>query len=179
MKMGMGTFWGILFFLIGLSLVIKVVFKIDFPLFKILFAFFLIYIGIKIITGNFKFFNFKAGKNDIIFSEGFFRSPFVDGQECNVVFGKGTLDLRNVDLTDLSTLRIKTNSVFSGTEILIDDQTPVKITTEGAFCGVHYPDGSNAAFGQSQYVSNPDSIGGKRIEINANVVFGGLQVKKY
>ena len=177
--MSMGTFWGILLILIGLSLVIKVVFNIDFPLFKILFALFLIYMGIKIITGNFKFFNFKAGKNDVVFSEVNFREPFVDGKEYNIVFGKGTLDLRNVNLNDSTSLHIKLNSVFSGTEILTSEQIPVRISTEGAFCGIHYPDGNSSAFGRSEYVSHPVDTTGKCIVIDANVVFGGLHVKRY
>ncbi len=175
----MSMFWGLLLILIGLSLVIKVVFNIDFPVFKIVFAFFLIYMGIKIITGNFNFHNFKSGNNDVVFGEKTFKEPFVDGQELNVVFSKGTVDLRNVMLSDSSPLHLKLNTVFSGTEVLLDSTTPIRITTEGAFSGVTFPNGNTSSFGKNNFDANsPDSQKGY-IDLSANVVFGGLQVKQY
>jgi len=50
--MGAGLFWGLILILIGIGIVIRVVFNIDFPVVKFLIAFFFIFIGIKILGGT-------------------------------------------------------------------------------------------------------------------------------
>jgi predicted membrane protein len=68
--MSVSLFWGLVLILIGLSLIIKIVFNIDFPIFKILFAFLFIYIGIKVLVGR----NFSLRRPKLIL-------------ETNTVFG--------------------------------------------------------------------------------------------
>lgn len=72
--MSAGLFWGILFILIGISIVIRVIFNVDFPLFKFLFAFLFIWIGIRIMLGTNVLSTHSEGEHNVIFGEN-------DGQE--------------------------------------------------------------------------------------------------
>lgn len=177
MKMGSATFWGIVLILIGLSFVIKVIFNIDIHLFKILLAFFLIYVGIRLISGNFKLMGPRVSEYEIIFGEGQFKGPFKNMDKYNVIFGKSTIDLRNWNSMEPGTHRVYLKNVFASTEILIEQGTSVRVLTEAAFSGIQYPDGNSSSFGNSQYSNNANSD--TILIIEANVVFGSLQVKKY
>ena len=45
MKMGAGIFWGAFLLLLGIALIIKVVFQVDFPVFKVVLGIFLVMLG--------------------------------------------------------------------------------------------------------------------------------------
>lgn len=174
--MGPGVFWGALLIIIGLALIIRFVFNIDFPVFKVLFALFFIYIGLRILFGSFNIFKIETGPNDVIFTEKEYIQP-EDDKEYNVVFGKGNFDFTDIDLSQ-GNVNVKIGTVFGGSLIKIDRDMPVKIVADAVFSGAELPDGNTAVFGSSSYQSesfNPDS---NHLKIKLDVVFGGIQVKR-
>ncbi len=174
--MGAAIFWGSLLIIIGLALVIKVVFNVDFPIFKIIIAFLLIYLGLRILFGSFGMFQFKTGPNEVLFTERTYNNPY-DYKEYNVVFGKGVFNFTNVDLSE-GTKDVKIGTVFGATNIHINQDMPVKIQADAVFAGAELPDGNTAVFGTSIYTSesfNPDSA---HLFIKLDAVFGGVQVIK-
>jgi predicted membrane protein len=179
MKMGAGMFWGLVLILIGLSLVIKIVFNIDFPIFKILIAFFFIYIGLKIMLGSsFRIFGEPRNKSDVVFGESNFDQVGSD-KEYNVVFSKGNFDFRDIKLQPTGPTKVKINTVFGGVEIFIRRDMPVRITVEAAFSGAQLPNGNSAAFGSTIYSSDSLDTSKPYLDIKADVVFGGLHVKSF
>ena len=71
MKMGFlfsGIFWGVILILLGLAMIIKVVFNVSLPIFRIVFAIIFVYIGFKILVGGFGG-GIKTEKNDVVFGE--------------------------------------------------------------------------------------------------------------
>jgi hypothetical protein len=174
MKMGAAIFWGSILIIIGIALLIKVVFNVDFPIFKILVAFFFFFVGIRILLGSFGVFNFHTGPNDVFFGEREYSAPY-EHSEYNVVFSKGVFDFRDVDLSN-GTQNYKISTVFGGSQIRIVDTMPVRINADAVFAGAELPDGNTAVFGNSSYTSksyNPDSA---HLFIKVDVVFGGVQV---
>jgi len=175
--MGSALFWGLLFIVIGLSLVIKIVFNVDFPLVRIFIAFFLIFLGVKFLFGTFGNIKFNSGDHDVIFGERTYRE-FKDNKEYNAVFGKSDFDFRNLDLNG-EKRRIKISCVFGGILLKLDKDMPVRIKVESAFGGAQLPNGSSAVFGSSVYESpnfDPDE---PHLYIKSDVVFGGLDVNLY
>lgn len=169
---------GIIFLLIGISFILKVIFKIDFPVFKILVAFFFIYIGLRILFGSFHTFHFKGDSNSAIFSELNYSGEIEDNSEFNAVFGKVTIDLRNVLLSEPETF-IKVNVVFGGAEIFLPSDLPVKIKSDVVFGGVQLPDGKSGGFGSAKYRSDNFDEAPNRLFIEINAIFGGTEVHKY
>lgn len=178
MKMGAGIFWGILLILIGLGIVIRVVFNIDFPLIKFIIAFLFIFIGIKILFGNFGSWRGKVDENTTIFSESRINGQNESYKEYNVIFGSSVIDLRDIDLTDGSK-EIKVNTIFGGTEIKINEKTPVRIKADAAFASAEMPRGNSAVFGTSRYESENFRSDTNHLYIKADVVFGSIEVKAY
>jgi len=179
MKMGPSLFWGLLLVVLGLSLIFKIVFKIDFPLFKILIAFVLIFFGLKLLFGSFNgpTFHINENENEVVFGEKRFNNP-EPNKDYNVVFGKGVYDLRDIDLRE-SHQYMKISTVFGATVVKINKTTPVKIRVESAFAGIDLPNGNSAVFGSSQYTS-PDFDENKPfLDIKLEVVFGGCEVRTY
>ncbi|MGE0087907.1 MAG: LiaF domain-containing protein [Bacteroidales bacterium] len=178
MKMGAGMFWGILLILIGLGIVIRVVFNIDFPIVKFIIAFFFIFLGIKILIGNFGPKNIRHDENTTMFGER--RIEFLDNEhkEFNVIFGSNMIDLRNVDLSQGSK-EIEVNVIFGSTDIKISEKTPVKIKAESVFGSAKMPNGNTASFGSTQYKSDTFSADSNYLYIKTDVVFGGVEIKSY
>jgi predicted membrane protein len=174
MKMGAGLFWGAFLLLLGIALIIKVVFNVDFPVFKVLIGIFFVLLGIKILFGRFGVSHRHFDPEETIFSERVY-DDLESGKEYTVVFGKGVYDFTNVDLGE-SGGKYKISTVFGGSQIIIPRDKPVRIKADAVFAGAELPDGNTAIFGSTIYESDswsPDSAG---IDIKVDVVFGGVQV---
>jgi predicted membrane protein len=178
MKMGMNLFWGVVLIIIGIIMVFKVVFKIDIPVFKILLALFFLYLGIKILVGSSWNTHIQTGRHDAVFGEANFSGNSIDRRDYNAVFGKIRLDLRNVELTEKET-KIEVNAVFGGAEIILNKEMPVKIKASSVFGGARLPDGNSGGFGTSYYESDSLKNAEKYLYIDANAVFGGIEVFTY
>lgn len=173
-----GLFWGIILIIIGISLIIKVVFKIDFPVMKVLIAFFFIYLGIKILAGNVGFAKIKSGPNDVIFSESTFVHETSLPAEQNVVFGRAVFDLRNFKESSLPT-DIHINTVFGNSEILIRKSMPVIIKVDAAFAGATLPNGNSNVLGSANYKSDNFDETKPHLTIRTDAVFSALKIRAY
>jgi predicted membrane protein len=175
MKMGALSFWGILLILIGLSLVVKTVFNLDFSVFRIAIAFVFIYIGIKLFVGkHFEF--FKEDKKQIVFGEQ--KVDYVnDKDEFNVIFSGATFNLQNMQFPKGETIRFKINTVLGGTEIMVPEGLAVKVKSNTVFGGTEMPNGNTSAFGEIKYESDSCKTSEPVLIIETNTVFGGVQIK--
>ncbi|MEI6817050.1 MAG: LiaF domain-containing protein [Bacteroidota bacterium] len=175
MKMGFinsGAFWGVIIILLGVSMVLRYVFNIHLPVFRVCFAFFLIFIGVRMLMGTF---GGGGRSNTIVFSDGNYKYS-KSQSEYNVVFGEGNLDLRNVTVSETETIHI--NNVFGNYTIRINDSVPVMVKSSVVFGEVQTPDDNNNSFGKNSYRSANYSDAVPHIIIDANVVFGDLKVIK-
>jgi len=177
MKMSSSIFWGIILILIGLSLILRVAFNVDFPFFKFLLALFLIYLGIRIFIGkDFRLFSDVNDEHTVIFSQRTVTSV-ENGKEYNVIFGNGIFDLRNFEVTGDEEVTVKVNTVFGSSEVLINDSIPLEIKANTVFAGSKMPDGNMSAFGEARY-NNESLSTTPLLRIESNTVFGGFLVKK-
>ena len=103
---GKGMIIGVFFLLLGLSILLKILFKIDIPVFRALFSVLLIYFGVRMLTGTFGMSGLFEWKDhsSIVFSEGRFhagKGASGDSEEpthYSIVFGKGVVDLTELAL---------------------------------------------------------------------------------
>jgi len=172
--MGAGLFWGAFLLLLGIALIIKVVFNIDFPVFKVLFGIFLVLIGLKVLFGRTFIPHGNIGPNETIFNERYYDKP-ENHKEYSVVFGKGVYDFSDVDLSNGS-FYTEVSTVFGGSIIKIDDSMPVKIEADAVFAGAELPGGNTAVFGNAKYVSDSYRPDTASLNIKVNAVFGGVQI---
>jgi predicted membrane protein len=178
MKMNAGIIGGIILILLGLSLIVKIVFNIDFPVFKLLLAFLFIYFGLRIMMGgSFRLFRDVGDEQSIVFGERTI-TKVEDGKEYNVIFGSAKFDLTNFSIPDSQKVSIKINTVFAGTRILLNPATSVRVNATTAFGGTKGPDGNTSAFGDLKYESDSLNKEKPKLEIESNTVFGGLEVKR-
>jgi hypothetical protein len=174
MKMAPGLFWGVLLVLLGLAAIFRVIFNVN--LFGVLFAFFLIFVGISLLVGRPWMFHLPKGENDNLFQEKSFHEQPRDNSEYNVIFGKSVYDFRNITFSDNKPLRIKVNTVFGNTVIRISRKMPVKIKSDAVFASASMPDGNSVAFGTIQYATDTFAVNANHLFIEADEVFGALQV---
>ena len=166
-----GVFWGIIIVIIGLSIILNVIFGVHIPLFRIVFALFLIWLGITLLTGG-SF--WSKDKNKAIFEEKRI-DAIKKASKYDVVFGKGVIDLSNIILED-KVFKVEINTVFASNTIEIDPKMPAKIIVNSVFAGARMPDGNTIAFGQYTYKSDSLKEDTSYLQVQANVVFGGLQI---
>jgi predicted membrane protein len=175
MKMAPGLFWGVLLVLIGLAAIFRVVFDVN--LFGVLFALFLIFVGVSLLVGKPWIFHGRKGVRDTMFEDkAVFEQPR-DNSEYNVIFGRSVYDFRNVKFPDNEPIRIKINTVFGNSVIRINKDTPVKIKSDAVFASTLMPDGNSVAFGTIQYTTDTFGVALNQLFIDAPVVFGSVQVK--
>lgn len=174
MKMGAGLFWGAFLLLLGIALIIKVVFHVDFPVFKVVVGIFLILLGIRLLFGRVIWPSHHFDAEDTVFNERTYDSP-EPGKEYTVLFGKGVYDFTDVDL-EQGTFRAKISTIFGGSQIIIDRDMPVRIKADAVFAGAELPDGNTAVFGSAVYQSDSWSPDSACLDIKVDVIFGGAQV---
>ena len=176
--MNAGIIGGIILILLGLSLIVKIVFNIDFPVFKLLLAFLFIYFGLRIMLGgSFRLFHDVGDEKNIFFGERTI-TKVEDGKEYNVIFGSAKFDLSDFSSADRQKISIKVNTIFGGTQILLNPSVSVRLNASTAFGGTKAPDGNTSAFGDIKYESDSLSAEKPLLEIESNTVFGGLEVKR-
>lgn len=176
--MAPGLFWGIVLIVIGVSVIIKVVFNIHIPMFRIVAAFVLIFLAIRILLGpGHKNFRTYDDSDDIIFNEKDFRDVDPLKKEYNIVFGKANYDLRHMQLPEGNTYRMNFNVVFGGGNLILNDSIPVKIKSDAVFSGVKMPDGSSSVFGTSYYHSPGFNEERPYLYIKIDAVFSGIDIQ--
>jgi predicted membrane protein len=179
MKMSATLIIGIVLILLGLSALIKVIFNIDFPIFKIAFAALFIFIGIRMLTGNsISLFHGQSDEYSVIFGEKTVNSV-KDGKEYNVIFGAAVYDFTHLELEPGTNTNIKLNTIFGGSKLILTRDMPVRINANSVFGGTSMPNGDNSVFGSAEYKNDTipaDSIA--HLIIETNTIFGGLKVVK-
>jgi hypothetical protein len=174
MKMAPGLFWGVLLVLIGLAAIFRVVFDVN--LFGVLFALFLIFIGISILVGKPWMFRGNHGENNIIFQDSVVHEQPRENTEYNVIFGKSVYDFTDITFPDNSPVKIKINTIFGHTQIRIKKSTPIRIKSDAVFASAGMPDGNSVAFGSIQYATDTTAVTLNYLYIEAPVLFGALEV---
>jgi hypothetical protein len=176
--MNWSIFIGALLVLFGVSLILKVVFNIDIPLARIIIGLFLVYLGIRLFIGrDFGLFAHHESESTVVFGQKTF-SKIPDEGEYVVVFGKGIIDLRNIDPADSQKIRIRLNTVFGSSDVLYNDSIPIKIKATAAFAGVKLPNGNTESFGTFE-IKTAQSDEMPPITIESNTVFGGTLYRKF
>jgi len=174
--MGGALFWGTIVIVIGASIILNGVFKINIPIFKILFGLLFVFIGLKIIFGSWQGVSgSRCGDHDVVFHEQTINQLDEDKKEYNAIFGKMTLDLRDMQIETSRTIEVHT--VFAATEIFLNKELPVKIITNVVFGGANLPDRTSGGFGSTTYSSKNLDENAPYLIIKADTVFGGLDVR--
>jgi len=177
MRMTLGVFWGIVLMLIGLSIIINVVFRINIPVFKIIIALLLIYLGVRILVGPACWPGIHCGRtHDVLLSERTLEGLQGDRTQYDVVFGKAVIDLRNVKLQEKVT-NLKVDVVFGSAEILLNKSMPVKINADTAFGGIRLPVNNAGGFGSATYASENFDENANYLYIKLSAVFSGIEVR--
>ncbi len=167
-----GIFWGVVLIIFGISVVLKSLFHIDIPIFRLFIAFIFIYIGIKIIMGD-KILKSKTTERDVLFSEAEFKYDQEKIKEYNIIFGSGKIDLTNIgELTEDKIIRI--NTIFGGGNLILKKNTPFRLKTSVAFGGISFPEGEAIYFGEKEVKTGEKTQ--YHVDIILNVVFGGFRI---
>ncbi|MBN2016918.1 MAG: hypothetical protein JW794_02100 [Candidatus Cloacimonetes bacterium] len=164
-------FWGAVIILFGLSIILNAIFNIKIPVFSIIIALIFIYLGLKILFGSF---GIKSSKNTVVFSSSDMKSSNKN-EEYNILFGRGSIDLTDVDLDDKK-LSYEINVIFGKGDVFIDPIIPIIVKVSSVFASAHLPEGNVAAIGNNSYVSPAYVKGEECISVNADVVFGELNI---
>lgn len=171
-----GIFWGLIIVFFGLSILMREVFHIHFPLARIFIGLVFIYMGCRIIAGGYwRHGGRYSGGNSTIFGNADMRYES-GATDYNIIFGNGI-----IDLTDINTVtgkqNIEANVIFGNGTIRINDSIPAKMEVNAVFGNAVIPDKSMNALGKSYYTTPAYRDGSPYLFIKANVVFGRLIVE--
>jgi predicted membrane protein len=167
-------FIGVFFLLFGLSIILKTLFKIDLPVFRFLAALFFIYLGVRMLFGDYGW-QVKAepfkDRHSAVFSEGEFKwTPGESRQSFSVVFGDGKLDLTQASGAE----PVEVHTVFGNMDVYLDPEKLTQVRANSVFGEVSMPDGQSVSFGSLQ-TRTPDHPGEPKLKVHAHCVFGGIR----
>lgn len=167
-----GWFWGAVVVLIGVAIILKAVFDIDIPIFRIVFGAVLILFGIRLIIGLRSGSSPGKPQTNVFFNEE--RIRFDPAQkDYNVIFGSAEIDLR--EATAKSEGPIHINTVFGKAVVLLPAKVPLKAVVNSAFAEARLPNGNrDGVFGEVRYQSENYAENKAGLDLRGNVVFGQL-----
>ncbi|MFW6227566.1 MAG: hypothetical protein ACOC31_05635, partial [Bacteroidota bacterium] len=144
--------------------------NIDLAVGRIFFSLLLIIFGIMLMTGSYR----HQSNNTAVFSE----SKFMfnkENDEYSVVFGQGTLDLRDLELT--GELNVKASCVFGELKVYLKPDMNYIIYSSTAFGSVNIPQGRpNSGFGSSEVKSAGYDSNAPKLILRADAVFGAVDI---
>jgi len=168
-------FWGVLLILFGLSMILKGFFKIDIPVFRIVFAVIIIYWGLKLLFGG-SGFSFRHHENTVMFNHAKIRAS-KKSSEYNVIFGRSDIDLTNIDITEKN-VHSEVNVVFGSGLVYLDPSIPTIVKISTVFAESKLPDRTVSFFGDYVY-RNPSYIEGENcLILDLDVVFGNVRIEE-
>jgi hypothetical protein len=175
MKMSNDLFWGIVLIVIGLSIILK--FAFDISIVRIVLSVAFILIGIKILIGK-PVIRHNGSENQVIFGERNYSSSPVHGAEYNTVFGKGVYDFREIkDLPERRT-KVKFNTIFASSEIILPPDLPVRIKSDAVFGTAAMPNGNTVSFGSINFENRAENVDTSMLVIDVSVVFGSMIIRQ-
>jgi hypothetical protein len=166
MRLFSGLFWGIFLLTSGVIILLKLTFNLQVSSGKLIFGFFILLIGVSMLTTNLNWNNFSSNDSTISFSSGQ-QVDAQDDKEYAVVFGSSTYDLTKLEPGS----HIKINCDFSSCTIKLPSGA-VQVNTNSAFGNVHLPDGSNIPFGNGTYSTSGDN----KVVVDVTCAFGSVTV---
>ena len=169
-----GVFWGLMLILIGLSIILKIIFNIDIPIFRVVIGVLLIYFGMQIIFGS----NFLFRKKVTVRNrQGQFREYNLKSgdNQYNVIFGTSRIDLtdrKNLEKDEI----VEINVIFGSAFVYIDPTTPMQIEVNTVFGGATLPDKRFAVIGQEKFQTGDKDYTGNVLYLEVSSIFGSVQM---
>lgn len=169
-------FWGVVIIFIGVSLIVNYLFKIDLPIFKILFALLIIYIGVKILLGsfNFKSSSYEDDRSGVFTKTEMTPESLSKKDEFSIVFGNSKIDLRNTQFE--SGTKLEMNAVFGSMDVKLPPDVFVSLEASSVFGSVRGAERSIDGIGEQESEWG-DASKGRHLRIKANAVFGNVRLR--
>lgn len=165
-----GIFWGFIVILFGVGILLKSVFHVNIPFFKILIGIIVILFGVSIIFNA-----INSRRNNTVFREYNFNFGTIE-KEYNIVFSKGVFDFTNFNFSNYNGEFIKINSALSKSEIYLSRNFEYEIRADSVFGVVSLPNGESVSFGNIARLENAENSGLKRINLHVSSVFGETKI---
>ncbi|MGI6161647.1 MAG: hypothetical protein ACOYJD_06415 [Christensenellales bacterium] len=155
-------FWPVIIILIGVALLLKTIFKLDFSIFRIIIGVAIIWAGISVLSGGI------AARKTQTFTPEDAGKP----RQWDVVFASQRIDLSQWKPEDGSA-NVEINVVFGSAQVFVPRDEPLLIDGSSAFGAVRTPDGQTVAFGELNMKDGESPA----LYIKANCVFGELNIR--
>ncbi len=171
-----GIFWGSVLIIFGISMILRHILNIDIPVFRLLIGFLIVFAGIQILLGK-PVFTGISNDETVMFQEREIRQ-FPTGKknsEFSTIFAKSVIHITQDSIpAELEFLTL--NTVFGGTEIIIDPSLNIQVKASAAFAGLTLPNETVLSFGKADYTVNGGAA--KKLFLEVNGVFAGVFVKE-
>jgi predicted membrane protein len=167
-----GIFWGVVLILVGVSLIIRIVFNINIPVFRIVLALILIYLGLQVLLGGTWT---RSGSSSVIFQSGDLKITG-ESHKYSVVFGSSRIDASMPLAKENDKLEV--NTIFGSSVLEVPSDIPVLIKVSAAFSSAKMPDGNLVSFGDYTYKNKAFDKSAPYRFIKASVVFGSMTIRE-
>lgn len=179
-------FFGLIVALAGVNMILRAIFHISIPFFRILIGILFIYVGISFLIHKPMFFRYKSvsgydghSKYDMLFTSSKFDFATVDTSssantfEINTLFSTSTIDLTSIEnQSNVKTVEI--NTIFGQSTIYILENAKINIYGSSAFGESILPNNERVAFGE---IVRKNTDTNSTIDIKVNSIFGQSKIE--
>ena len=155
-------FWGLVVMVIGVSIVVQVLFKIQFPIWRLVVGAVLIFWGIQFVT--YKGQRTQGGAEGV-FSEGVYEAKNLNRRSFSYIFSSQTVDLRHVAFG--AGTEISVEAIFASVEVLLPENVHVELDSEAIFAKV-----------DSRAVRTGPSVDSINVRIKAEAIFANIEIRQ-
>ena len=174
MKVSSKMVLGIFLVLLGLSMILNTLFKIDLPVFRIMVACVLLWLGVRMLVGWNRWEVKADDPNSAVFSSRTF-VPEKGAAQYNIIFSKGRVDLTKVDISQAD-FDVEVTTVFGDSHVELRKDTPFEVESKAVFAESRMPDENVNVLGSIRYRSEDAKSAPRKVRIRANTVFGSFRV---
>jgi hypothetical protein len=171
------VFWGVVLVLWGCALVLNVLFHLNIPIFRMLIALIIIFIGIQMLLGwkGNAWYNVHRDDHNVIFGHST-QNATPMSKEYNIIFSNGEVDVTEPNPEWVNS-KLEVNTVFGHGILKINPEIPAKIVTTAVFGRMLTPDSGQTVMGDHGYQTPSLKENQPYLLIEANVVFGNMEVQ--
>jgi hypothetical protein len=180
MKMGFlfgPVFWGGVLVLWGCAIILNILFHLNIPVFRILIALIIIFVGIQLLVGwqGKSWYSIHNDDHNVIFSKSTINATPLT-KEYNIIFANSELNVTEPNPEWVNS-KLEVNTIFGAGFISINPEIPAKIVTTAAFGRISTPDSQQSVMGDHVYQTPALKENQPYLLIKANVVFGNMEIK--
>jgi hypothetical protein len=156
--------------LLGISILLKLLVGVDFPLVRLVFALGFIYLGIRVAVGTLRMGNPKLGSSEFRLT-----GEIGERESYGVALGTAALDLSEASPPPSGNADVELGVLLGAATVYYSPESPLEISVQSILSDAKLPDGNSVFVGTLAFRTPSAASAAARIRLNLTVCCGNVR----